>query len=180
MPHSRPPDSRVRWYSLRSQPSPGLMRRTGSRQFLHFTRPSPATDYGGGPPMAMFDSAISTSLLALLLNDTAFSAVPATNILLGTNTPSAGTDMTQLSGSGYTTGGSSITWNAVSAGATSNSGTISWTNTGGSGWSLVGLEIWNSAASTRYLWGTWTGEPVTVAIGDTFEVAPAAIAVSLV
>lgn len=128
----------------------------------------------------MFDQAIATSLLALLLNDTAFSAVSATNILLGTNAPNATTDMTQLSSAGYPTGGSAITWNTVSSAATSNSDTVSWTNTGSSSWSLVGLEIWNSAATTRYLWGTWSGEPVTVAVGNTFQVSPAAITASLV
>jgi hypothetical protein len=130
--------------------------------------------------MAMFDQTIAGNLLALILNDSAFSAVTATNILLGTNAPNATTDMTQLGGGGgYTTGGSTITWNAVSAAATSNSGTVSWTNSG-SGWSLVGLEIWNSGASTRYLFGTWTGQPITVSTGNTFQIAPAGITVSLV
>lgn len=129
--------------------------------------------------MAMFDVTIATDILALILNDSAFSAVSATNILLGTNTPTSGSDMTQLAGSGgYTTGGSTITWNAASAGATSNSDTVSWTNSG-SGWSLVGLEIWNSGATVRYLYGTWTGQPITVSTGNTFQVAPAGIAVSL-
>jgi hypothetical protein len=130
--------------------------------------------------MAMFDQTIAGNLLALILNDSAFPAVTATNILLGTNAPNATTDMTQLGGGGgYTTGGSAIAWNAVSAAATSNSGTVSWTNSG-SGWSLVGLEIWNSGASTRYLFGTWTGQPITVSTGNTFQVAPAGITVSLV
>jgi hypothetical protein len=130
--------------------------------------------------MAMFDQTIAGDILALILNDSAFSAVSATNILLGTNAPTATGNMTQLgSGGGYTTGGSSITWNTVSSAATSNSDTVSWTNTG-SGWSLVGLEIWNSGATVRYLFGTWTGEPITVSTGNTFQVSPAGIAVSLV
>ena len=130
--------------------------------------------------MAMFDESIATDILALLLNDTAFSAVAATNILLGTNAPTATVNMTQLTGgSGYTTGGSSVTWNAVSAAATSNSNTLSWTNTG-SEWILAGLEIWNSSATVRYLFGTWTGEPVDVLTGNTFQAAAAGIAVSLV
>lgn len=88
--------------------------------------------------------------------------------------------MTELSGSGYTAGGSAITWNSVTDAATSNSDTVSWTNSG-SAWSLVGLEIWDTAGTPlRHLWGTWTGEPVTVATGNTFQIAPAAIDVSLV
>lgn len=132
--------------------------------------------------MAMFDQTCASDLLALLLNDTAFSAVSATNILLGTNTPTATANMTQLSnGGGYTTGGSSITWNSIGGdAATSNSNTVSWTNSSGGSWVLVGLEIWNSGATVRYLFGTWTGQPVTVAVGNTFQVAPAAIQVALV
>ena len=129
--------------------------------------------------MAMFDQTTAGNLLALLLNDAAFSAVAATNILLGTSAPSATANMTQLGGgSGYTTGGSSVSWNAVSAAATSNSNTVSWTNTG-SGWSLVGLEIWNSGATVRYLFGSWTGQPISVPTGDTFQLATAGCAVAL-
>ena len=129
--------------------------------------------------MAMFDQTIAGDLLALLLNDTAFSAVAATNILLGTSAPSATATMTQLTGGGgYTTGGSSITWSAVSAAATSNSNTVSWTNTGSS-WSLVGLEIWNSGATVRYLFGSWTGQPISVPTGDTFQCSAAGVAIGL-
>ena len=127
----------------------------------------------------MFDQTIATDVLALILTNTSLSAVASTNILLGTNAPTATSNMSQLSGSGYTTGGSSITWNAVSAAATSNSNTVSWTN-GGSTWSLVGLEIWNGGATTRYLFGTWSGQPITVLNGNTFQVASAGISVSLV
>ena len=133
--------------------------------------------------MAMFDQNDSAALLGAILTDTPYVTVTATHIRLGTSAPSATANMTELGGgSGYTTGGSAITWNAVSAGApstTSNSSTVSWTNSGSS-WSLVGLEIWDTAGTPlRHLFGTWTGQPVTVANGNTFSVAAAAIAVSL-
>lgn len=116
-----------------------------------------------------------------ILNNVAYTTVTATNLRLGTNTPTATSNMTELGGgTGYTTGGSSITWNTVSAAATSNSNTVSWTNSGTS-WSLVGLEIWDTAGTPlRHLWGTWTGQPITVANGNTFQVSPAAVQVSLV
>ena len=133
--------------------------------------------------MAMFDQNDSAAILGAILTDTPYVTVTATHIRLGTSAPSATANMTELGGgSGYTTGGSAITWNAVSAGApstTSNSSTVSWTNSGSS-WSLVGLEIWDTAGTPlRHLFGTWTGQPVTVANGNTFSVAAAAIAVSL-
>ena len=131
----------------------------------------------------MFDQNDSAALLGAILTDTPYTTVTATHIRLGTSAPSATANMTELGGgTGYTTGGSSITWNSVSAGApssTSNSGTVSWTNSG-SGWSLVGLEIWDTAGTPlRHLFGTWTGQPVAVATGNTFAVAAAAVAVSL-
>jgi hypothetical protein len=130
--------------------------------------------------VAMFDQSDAGNILAVILNDTAYVTVTATHLRLGTTIPTATSDMTELSGgSGYTTGGSVITWNAVSAAATSNSGTVSWTNTG-SGWSIAGLEIWDTAGTPlRHLFGSWTGQPISVATGDTFQVSPAAIAVSL-
>src|SRR5882762_1485841 len=122
--------------------------------------------------MAMFDQVDATNHLAAILTNTAYTTVAATKIRLGTSAPTATANMTELGGgTGYTTGGSSITWNAVSAAATSNSGTVSWTNSG-SAWSLVGLEIWDTAGSPlRHLFGTWTGQPVNVATGNTFQVA---------
>jgi hypothetical protein len=129
----------------------------------------------------MFDQADATNVLAAILNDVAYTTVSATHLRLGTTAPTATADMTELGGgTGYTTGGSAIAWNAVSAAATSNSGTITWTNSGSS-WSLVGLEIWDTAGTPlRHFFGTWTGQPVSVPTGDTFQIAPAGISVSLV
>lgn len=128
----------------------------------------------------MFDQTDATNLLKAILNNTAYTTVTATNIRLGTNAPTATSNMTELGGgTGYTTGGSSITWNTVSAAATSNSNTVSWTNSG-SNWTLVGLEIWDTAGSPlRHLFGTWTGQPITVATGNTFSVSPTGITVGL-
>ena len=130
--------------------------------------------------MACFDQQDATNLLAAILTNTAYTTVAATHIRLGTNTPTATSAMTELGGgTGYTTGGSSISWNAVSAAATSNSNTVSWTNSGSS-WSLVGLEIWDTAGTPlRHLWGTWTGQPITVANGNTFQVSASNVAASL-
>jgi hypothetical protein len=130
--------------------------------------------------MAMFDQVDATNILKAILNNVGYTTVAATHIRLGTTTPTATSNMTELGGgSGYTTGGAVIAWNTVSAAATSNSGAVSWTNSG-SAWSLVGLEIWDTAGTPlRHLWGTWTGQPVAVAGGNTFQVAIAGCAVGL-
>jgi hypothetical protein len=131
--------------------------------------------------MAMFDQQDATNLLKAILNNTAYTTVSATHLRLGTNAPTATSNMTELGGgTGYTTGGSSISWNSVSAAATSNSGSVSWTNSGSS-WSLVGLEIWDTAGTPlRHLFGSWTSQPITVANGNTFQVAAAGISVNLI
>jgi len=129
--------------------------------------------------MACIDQTDANNIINAQLRNVAYTTVTATKIKLGTNAPTATVDMTELSSSGYTTGGSTITWNAASGGATSNAGSVSWTN-GGSTWSLVGLEIWDTAGTPlRHLYGTWTGQPVSVANGNTFTVAAAGISYSL-
>lgn len=130
--------------------------------------------------MAMFDQADATLILKAELNATNYTAATTVATLLGTNAPTATANMTQLTGTGYTTGGTVMTWNTASAAATSNSSTASWTNGSGSTWSIVGVEIWNGAASTRHLWGTWTGQPISIANSNTFAIAAAGISVTLV
>ena len=132
--------------------------------------------------MACIDQTDANAIINAQLRNVAYTTVAATKIRLGTNTPTATVNMTELTGgTGYTTGGSTITWNAASAGATSNSGSVSWTNSSGGSWSLVGLEIWDTAGTPlRHLYGTWTGQPVSVANTNTFTVAAAGISYSLV
>lgn len=92
----------------------------------------------------------------------------------------AGTEIT--GGSGYTTGGTAFsTASAAPSGAGGvtcpHTTPISWTNTG-SAWSIVSLEIVDSAAK-RVWFGNWTGQPIGVATGNTFQVAAEAIVITL-
>lgn len=130
--------------------------------------------------MACIDQTDANNIINAQLRNVAYTTVAATKIRLGTTAPTSTANMTELTGAGYTAGGSTITWNAASAGATSNSGSVSWTNSSGSTWSIVGLEVWDTAGSPlRHLYGTWTGQPVSVANGNTFQVAAAGISYSL-
>lgn len=129
--------------------------------------------------MAMFDTTTASNLLNAILHNNSFSTPATVKTLLGTSAPTAGSNMTELSSTGYTTGGTVMTWNSASAAATSNSSSASWTNGSGGAWSLVGVEVWNSADSVRYLFGTWTGQPISVANTNTFQIAAAGLAVSL-
>jgi hypothetical protein len=92
---------------------------------------------------------------------------------------------TELTGSGYTTGGTSLsgnTFSAAASGATTGPATsaLSWTNASGGTWSIVSVEIWDSAGTPlRWWYGPFTGQPISVANGNTFQIAIAALAVSL-
>ena len=132
--------------------------------------------------MACFDQLDATNILKAELNGTNYTSPGGTvATLLGTSAPTATGNMTQLGGgTGYTTGGTYMTFTIASAAATSNSSTATWTNGSGGAWSIVGIEIWNTAASTRHLFGSWTGQPVSIANGNAFAIAAAGIAVSLV
>jgi transposase len=131
-------------------------------------------------PWPCFDQSDATLVLKAELNATNYTAPTTVKTRLGTNAPTATSNMTELSGTGYTAGGTVMTWNTASAAATSNSSTATWTNGSGSGWSIVGLEIWDTVGPNRHLWGTWTGQPISIANTNSFQIAAAGIAVSLI
>lgn len=132
--------------------------------------------------MAMFDQTDAGRVLNAEVHATNYTAATTVSTLLGTNAPTATANMTELSGTGYTTGGTVMTFNAASAAATSNSSTALWTNGSGGTWSIVGIEVWGneSPSKLRHLFGSWTGQPISVANTNSFQVAAAGIAVSLV
>jgi hypothetical protein len=133
--------------------------------------------------MAALDNTRAISLLGGILALNAWPTVPTANkIRLGTTAPTATAAMTELSGTGYTTGGSTIAWGTVSGSpATStNSGAITWTNTSGSSWSIVGAETWDTATTPlRWLFGSWNGQPIAVANNNAFQLAAGGASASL-
>jgi hypothetical protein len=131
--------------------------------------------------MACWDQTTASNILNAVLHNNSFTTPATVKTLLGTSAPTATGNMTQLGGgTGYTTGGTVMTFSSASAAATSNSSTASWTNGSGGNWSIVGIEVWDSTDATRYLFGSWSGQPVVIANTNTFSVAAAGIAVSLV
>jgi hypothetical protein len=121
----------------------------------------------------LLDATVGTAAL------TAFSG--AAKVRLTTTAPTNTTAGTELSGSGYTTGGSTVTFGAASAGSAANSGSaIQWTNGSGSSWSIVGVEIWDSAGTPlRWWFGSFTGQPISVPNGVVFQIATGAVTVAL-
>jgi hypothetical protein len=93
----------------------------------------------------------------------------------------AGTEI--ASGGGYTTGGqvvpaastASSAGSAVTLPATS---ALSWTNSSGGAWSIVSMDL-TSSAGTRTWFGNFNGQPISVANGNTFQIAVAGVSISL-
>jgi hypothetical protein len=112
----------------------------------------------------------------------AFTAINAGAMKLKlTSTASTGSASgTEITGTGYTTGGTAFSTQSTASSAGSNvtmpggAGTISWTNGSGGAWNIVSLEI-TDAAPIRVWYGNWNGQPVVVANGNTFQVAAGAI-----
>jgi hypothetical protein len=131
--------------------------------------------------MACFDQADATLVLKAELNAINYTAPTTIKCRLGTSAPTATSNMAELTGTGYTAGGTVMTFNTASAAATSNSSTATWTNGTGGNWTIVGLEFWDTLGSPlRHMFGSWTGQPITVANANAFQIAAAGIAVTLV
>jgi hypothetical protein len=141
-------------------------------------------------------AAIDNTMISNILNATtptgasgapgSFTAVGGTAMKVRLNSTAstasaAGTEI--ASGGGYTTGGT-----AVSAASTASSAgsavtlpkttPLSWTNSSGGAWSIVSLDL-TSSAGTRTWFGNFTGQPISVASGNTFQIAADAISISL-
>ena len=132
-------------------------------------------------------AAIVTLQANLIINatlaGTACQATTGIKMRVGSNAPTASVAMTELTGTGYTAGGTVVAWNAASGGSATNSGTPSWTNGSGSAWSIVGIELWDEAGSPlRWWFGTWTGAvptPIPIGVSDAFAVSAGAVVPSL-
>lgn len=141
-------------------------------------------------------AAIDNTMISNILNATTptgasgapgtFSAVGGTAMKVRLNSTAstasaAGTEI--ASGGGYTTGGT-----AVPAASTASSGgsavtlpassALSWTNSSGGAWSIVSMDL-TSSAGTRTWFGNFTGQPISVANGNTFQIAVGAVSISL-
>jgi hypothetical protein len=141
-------------------------------------------------------AAIDNTMISNILNATtptgasgapgSFSAVGGTAMKVRLNSTAstasaAGTEI--ASGGGYTTGGT-----AVSAASTASSAgsavtlpkttALSWTNSSGGAWSIVSMDL-TSSAGTRTWFGSFNGQPISVANGNTFQIAADAVSISL-
>lgn len=127
--------------------------------------------------MPMYDQTEATNVLKAEFGIAAYTAVTGTKVRVGSTAPTATANMTELTGTGYTAGGQAASWSAGTA-SVQTSGTLSWTNGSGSAWSAVGVEVWD-LAPVRKVQGTWTGQPINIANGNTFQVPAGSLTASL-
>lgn len=127
--------------------------------------------------MAMTDQTRVIALLNSILHGATWPTVPAAwKMKLGSSAPTNTSVMTEItSGGGYVTGGQTFTAVAVTiANPVFPASALSWINSSAGVWLIVGLEVVDGAP-LRWLFGSWTGQPVSVAIGNTFQVAASAV-----
>lgn len=131
--------------------------------------------------MSALVQAQANAILNVTLGVSSLTA-PTTPMLchLTTTAPTNTVAGTALSGTGSTP--LSITFGSASAGqSTGPTGSaLQWTNGSGGTWSIVGVEIWDSAGSpVRWWFGSWTGQPISVSASSVFQVNVAGLTVQL-
>jgi hypothetical protein len=103
-------------------------------------------------------------------------------IKLTSTASSAAASGTEITGTGYTAGGQAV-GNQSSASSAGSGVTLpavaalSWTNTSGGAWSIQSFELTDSAG-VRTWFGNFTGAPISVANGNTFQIAIAGITIN--
>lgn len=130
--------------------------------------------------MPALDQGTAVMTLAALAGQSAFVAtVTPLKLRLMISAPTASATGTQLTGSGYTAGGQTITFATptptTSGGLMLSNIALTWTNGGGAPWIIVGGELWDSSATpVRKAFGLWDSQPIQVNPGAPFSLAAGA------
>jgi len=138
--------------------------------------------------------AIDNAMISKILNATSptgTSGVPGTwtalsnaamKVKLTSTTSTNAAAGTELTGTGYTAGGTAlaaaVTASSAGSSVTLPAAALSWTNGSGGAWSIVSFELLDAAALRTWC-GTFTGAPVSVANGNTFQITIAGVTLSL-
>jgi hypothetical protein len=140
-------------------------------------------------------AAIDNTMISNILNattPTGAAGIPGTytalnaaamKVRLNSTASTASAAGTELTGTGYTAGGTAIT-NASAASSAGSAVTLpataalSWVNGSGGAWSIVSMDL-TSGAGVRAWFGNFTGQPISVANGNTFQIAVAGVSISL-
>jgi hypothetical protein len=136
-------------------------------------------------------AAIDQALVSQILNSTTRvgNTVPTLTtpivVRLDSTAATAAAPGTELTGAGYSrlsvTGAGGFTASAAGSSVTGPVTTpLVWTNSSGVPWTIVSLDIYDSAGSPIRTWfGLWTGQPITVNNTFSFQVNTSAITIAL-
>lgn len=135
-------------------------------------------------------SAIDQAMVSKVLNSTTSATAFATlttgfKVRIDSTAPTAAAAGTELpNGGGYVTGGqtSSAPFATTSAAGSAvtlpHTAVLTWTNGSGGNWTINGLDL-TDGAGVRTWFGQFNGAPLTIAIGNTFQIALDGISISL-
>lgn len=107
----------------------------------------------------------------------------AMKVRLNSTSSSASTAGTQLTGTGYTAGGQALSEAAdASTGGSAvtlpKTTALTWTNGSGGAWSIVSFDL-TTSDGVRTWFGDFTGQPISVANGNTFQIAVNGISIDV-
>ncbi len=113
---------------------------------------------------------------------TAFAA-GAMKLRLNSTSSTASAQGTQLTGTGYTAGGTAVPAASSASSSGSNvtlpaSSALSWTNSSGGTWSIQSFDLTDSAGA-RSWFGDFNGAPISIANGNTFQLSVGAISIGV-
>jgi len=140
-------------------------------------------------------AAIDQGMVSKILNATApvgASGVPGTwtalsasamKVRLASTASTAAAAGTEITGTGYTAGGQALSTQSTASSAGSNvtlpaTSALSWTNSSGGAWSMQSFDVTDNAG-VRTWFGNFTGAPVSIASGNTFQIGVAGIVLAL-
>jgi hypothetical protein len=110
---------------------------------------------------------LEENLLKEVFNATGFAAVGTVYGSLHTADPGE-TGTAEVTGGTYARQVAAFT--TASGGTCSNSGTLSWTNMPAG--TVVGVGLWDALTTGNFLWGGTLTANKTTNLGDTFQIAP--------
>ena len=95
---------------------------------------------------------------------------------------SASASGTELTGTGYTAGGTAMPGQSTASSGGSGvtlptGGSLSWTNSSGGAWSIQSGELTDNAGVRTWFWH-WNGAPVAVANGNSFTVVAGGVSIN--
>lgn len=117
--------------------------------------------------MSSLTDVAENHVLNWLTGNTTTAPTTSLKVALVTANGSDSSTGTEVTGGSYAR--QNVSFSAASSGATSNSGTLTWTNMPSC--TVVGVEVWDSNGSPiRWWWGALTASKA-VNSGDTFQIA---------